>query len=135
MRVGMTKRSLHGLRRKFREGRWDGDGGLKEQLEMEKRNSQGAVYLLGCKLDTPGTYYLGYIINTNAHREYFTVTSEGFYFRHEVRIYSAALVLHIPFYCHLPLTLQQLYAALGESLSKFKNEKLSGMEDYCREGS
>ncbi len=76
---------LSGHCRKYREGYWEGDEGLKEQLMAEKTQTKGgAVYLLGCKLDTPGTFYLGYIINTNPHREYFTVTPDGFYFRHEV---------------------------------------------------
>ncbi|CAL8470742.1 g10284 [Coccomyxa elongata] len=72
--------------RKYKEGRWDGEGGLEEQLRHEKRRTpQGAVYLLGCKQDAPGTFYLAFITNVNPHREYFTVTPDGFYFRHEVR--------------------------------------------------
>ncbi|BDA45673.1 Transcription elongation factor SPT6 [Coccomyxa sp. Obi] len=72
--------------RKYKEGRWDGEGGLEERLRQEKRRTpQGAVYLLGCKQDAPGTFYLAFITNVNPHREYFTVQPDGFYFRSEVR--------------------------------------------------
>ncbi len=81
--------------RKYKEGRWDGEGGLEEQLRHEKRRTpQGAVYLLGCKQDAPGTFYLAFITNVNPHREYFTVTPDGFYFRHEVS--TAFPVVHAP---------------------------------------
>ena len=71
-------------RRKYREGHWEA---LEEALRLEKLRSGagGAVYCLGAKLDTPGVFYLGYIVSRTPHREYFTVTNTGFYFRHEVR--------------------------------------------------
>ena len=84
--VGVSEvRMTSGCGRKYKEGRWDGEGGLEEQLRQEKRRTpQGAVYLLGCRLDAPGTFYLAFITNVNPHREYFTVSPDGFYFRHEV---------------------------------------------------
>ena len=72
------------MSRKYREGHWEA---LQEALKLEKlRSGPAAVYCLGMKMDTPGVFYLGYIVSRTPHREYFTVTNTGFYFRHEVRV-------------------------------------------------
>lgn len=69
--------------RKYRAGTYEES--IKPALEAEKRTSGGkAVYCLATKLDdtpVPATYYLAHIINTRPHREYFTATPAGFYFR------------------------------------------------------
>lgn len=90
-------------RRKFREGVWDGEGGVEEQLRAEKlRQPQGAVYVLGCKLDRPGAFYLAFIINRNPHREYFTVMPDGFYFRRRVCAHARCFAVCLLLLCRLP---------------------------------
>lgn len=40
-----------------------------------------AAYLLAADDSKPGMFYLGFIVSTNPHREYFTVTPDGYHFR------------------------------------------------------
>lgn len=83
VRLHKTRAACLRARRKYREGQWEA---LEDALRLEKlRSGPGAVYCLGAKLDTPGVFYLGYIMSRTPHREYFTVTNTGCYFRHEVR--------------------------------------------------
>ncbi|KAK9828928.1 hypothetical protein WJX72_002842 [[Myrmecia] bisecta] len=69
--------------RKMREGSLDQVNNL---LRAEKaRSPQQAVYCFGIKYDSPGVFYIAFIMNTLPHREYFTVTPDGYYYRSKVR--------------------------------------------------
>lgn len=60
----------------------------QEGLREEKRrvpDPRMAVYLLAAEHSKPGMFYLGFIAHSNPHREYFTVTPDGFHFRQRVR--------------------------------------------------
>ena len=59
---------------------------MKAQLTQEKQRAPGAgaAYVLGAKQETPGVFYIAFIVTKNPHRDYMTVTGEGIYFRHEV---------------------------------------------------
>lgn len=69
--------------RKYREGPWEH---VKAQLVQEKQRqgAQGAAYVLGAKQESPGVFYLAFIINKTPQKEYMSVTPDGVYFRHEV---------------------------------------------------
>ena len=43
-----------------------------------------AAYLLAVDHNKPGLFYLGFIISQRPHREYFTVTPDGYHFRQRV---------------------------------------------------
>ena len=45
----------------------------------------GAAYALGAKQETPGVFYIGFIVSKTPRKEHMVVTGEGVYFRHEVR--------------------------------------------------
>ena len=71
-------------RRKYREGPWEH---VKAQLMQEKQRmpGAGAAYVLGAKQETPGVFYIGFILAKTPRKEHMVVTGEGVYFRHEVR--------------------------------------------------
>lgn len=66
--------------RKFRLGSWEV---LQDQLRTEKQRNDPrmAAYLLAADTSKPGLFFLGFIVSANPHREYFTVTPEGYHFR------------------------------------------------------
>ena len=70
--------------RKYREGPWEH---VKAQLIQEKQRmpGAGAAYVLGAKQETPGVFYIGFILAKTPRKEHMVVTGEGVYFRHEVR--------------------------------------------------
>ena len=71
-------------RRKYREGPWEH---VQAQLIQEKQRmpGAGAAYVLGAKQETPGVFYIGFIVAKTPRKEHMVVTGEGVYFRHEVR--------------------------------------------------
>ncbi|GAB4816099.1 hypothetical protein N2152v2_003145 [Parachlorella kessleri] len=58
-------------------------GLLQEQLRSEKQRQDPrmAAYLVAVDHNKPGLFYLGFIISQRPHREYFTVTPDGYHFR------------------------------------------------------
>ena len=71
-------------RRKYREGPWEH---VQAQLIQEKQRMPGAsaAYVLGAKQETPGVFYIGFIVGKSPRKDFMVVTGEGVYFRHEVR--------------------------------------------------
>ena len=59
---------------------------MKAQLIQEKQRmpGAGAAYALGAKQETPGVFYIGFIVSKTPRKEHMVVTGEGVYFRHEV---------------------------------------------------
>ena len=68
--------------RKYREGPWEH---VKAQLMQEKQRTPGAgaAYVLGAKQETPGVFYIAFIVSKTPRKEFMLVTGEGVYFRHE----------------------------------------------------
>ena len=74
--------------RKFRDGHWPD---VANTLRREKHSAPlgQSVYCLGIKYDTPGMFYLGYVLPSASgkpHREFFSATPSGPYFRSKVRL-------------------------------------------------
>lgn len=75
--------------RKFKdfggEGQEDHVNSMTQELLEDRRNAPGvAAYRLGINREIKSAnclFYIAFIINTNVHREYFTATPKGFYFR------------------------------------------------------
>ena len=59
---------------------------MKAQLIQEKQRmpGAGAAYALGAKQETPGVFYISFIVSKTPRKEHMVVTGEGVYFRHEV---------------------------------------------------
>lgn len=69
--------------RKFRDGEW---ATLKPELQEEKRRLGGnmAAYCLAIDTTRAGMFYLAYVLNQSARREYFCLLPSGLYFRSKV---------------------------------------------------
>lgn len=72
--------------RKFQDGEW-----ADLQLALQRDPARPA-YKLGIRYESPGIFYLGFVLRNTPQRENFSVLPSGFYYRKKVSLTCACLL-------------------------------------------
>ena len=70
--------------RKFQDGDW-----ADLQLALQRDPARPA-YKLGIRYESPGIFYLGFVLRNTPQRENFSVLPSGFYYRKKVSLTCAS---------------------------------------------
>ena len=86
--LGTVRACLQVKHRKFQDGDW-----ADLQLRLQRDPARPA-YKLGVRYESPGIFYLGFVLRNTPQRENFSVLPSGFYFRKKVRLAISLLSWH-----------------------------------------